>query len=572
MKKLIVFLIAIVMLSAVSIISAAAYYTVSGVYEEPAVKDEEIIAEEAGETSTVWVVPYLPVKPTLDGTINNNEYGRFKDYQDYLYYIADINDCTEEEFEEFVDNASAGFFDVYWGWDGEYLYMAFSIECINGYYCNPKEAYGNDVYLFASNCIQFGIAASDGYDKANAELGFGVNSSDGTPITYTWNGSYTSQPDDFAGRYDEVSNTLIYEFRVHLQKSLGLVDTTIKNDDTANICFVIQTNDKGRNEYKKSVSFCHGITGQYSNKKCEYFANVIFSGLPDGTVVVPVEVEQASDEEKEYDICESVNMGSQDVLNTFSLDGFKAEIVTEGDTSFTRLTATADNGYIYSDTYPRNLLQVTHYVVIKYRTSSTKASDLGYIYKSPLLTDYDFDLAPYETVNANGCWNYMYLDMTSEANWFQFIMNAGIIPFYDVEGASGEVMDIAWMKYFNEDPYGLYEDETPADDTTGSDVTDGDDVTTAEVPGGVTTEADDATTANTPVTTAEVLTTDASTDNQNVTTDANNPGVTTDTDAASDASTTEGSSSSGCGGIAGAGILALISVICGACVIRRRKD
>ena len=55
-------------------------------------KIDEILAEEAGEKTTGWEVPFLKVSPTLDGTISKAEYQPFEMYEDYLSYQPDYTE------------------------------------------------------------------------------------------------------------------------------------------------------------------------------------------------------------------------------------------------------------------------------------------------------------------------------------------------------------------------------------------------------------------------------------------------------------------------------------------------
>ena len=201
--------------------------------------------------------------------------------------------------------------------------------------------------------------------------------------------------------------------------------------------------------------------------------------------------------------------------------------MTEGDESFIRITATDDNAYIYGNKYPVSVSSDTKFCIIKYRTSSEKAADLGVIYKSTSLKQYDLSEAAYETVVADGNWHYLYIDMSGETNWQDWIVSMGIVPFLNVEGAAGESVDIAWIKFYNDDPWDIEEYEN--DRNAISKPTE--EPTTEEV-------------------TTEEVTTEQATEEQ-----------TTETP----------KQEKGCGGIVGAGALVAIIAL-GACVITKKKD
>ena len=131
--------------------------------------------------------------------------------------------------------------------------------------------------------------------------------------------------------------------------------------------------------------------------------------------------------------------------------------MTEGDETFMRITATGDDAYIYSSQYPRSVSSSTRYCVIKYRTSSAKAGDLGLIYKSTSLKEYDLSETAYDRIVGDGKWHYLYLDMGGETHWQDWIVSLGVVPFVGAEGVENECVDIAWIKFYHEDPWDIYE-------------------------------------------------------------------------------------------------------------------
>ena len=140
MKKMLsVLVLAAMLLSALALSVSAAKYEyktdrATDYYELDADKVDEIYDYEAGIATTKWTVPYLRVTPELDGKISVGEYQPFENYEDYLFYAMRINGGknSAEEFEAFLDATKEGFFNAYWGWDGQYLYMAFDMDCVDG--------------------------------------------------------------------------------------------------------------------------------------------------------------------------------------------------------------------------------------------------------------------------------------------------------------------------------------------------------------------------------------------------------------------------------------------------------
>ncbi len=148
LEKICLFLLAlsIVMGLCTAVVFADEDYRQEGefwMYDAP--KTDEILIRGAGLDSTTWTVPYLTEKPTIDGAIGETEHKRFENFEDYLTLMAPTSGTTLEEFDTFRMNAdhfggAGGFVVPYWGWDGEYLYMAFVVQNLSGFYCNPPHS------------------------------------------------------------------------------------------------------------------------------------------------------------------------------------------------------------------------------------------------------------------------------------------------------------------------------------------------------------------------------------------------------------------------------------------------
>ena len=477
MKKVFsVLVMAAMLLSALAIATSAAeydYINQADYYEHEAEKIDEIYNSEAGIATTTWTVPYLPTTPTMDGKINVGEYERFENFEDYLTYSMRTNNGANpvEEFYEFLDAAKPGFFDAYWGWDGQYLYMAFDMDCFDGYFCDPS-VHGAS-YLYACTAVQFGLGQADAEYRQFSETGYGINPEGNVGVTTKWLGNYS--PDstkDIAGEYNATTRRLTIEFRVNLQLALDM-DETVKNGDQARMCWLLSVGGDGDNLRCKQVSFCHGIGGSQSNKAAQYFATITFDGLPDG-VEIPIEDRvEISEIDKEYDLRDFVVLSQDDAIGTFSGNNATVEKVTEGDESFMRITATGDEAYVYGNKYPVSVSNETKFVVIKYRTTSTKANEMGIIYKSTSLKEYDLEFTAYDTIKADGQWHYLYIEMSGEEHWQDWIVSMGIVPFVNVDGIAGESIDIAWIKFYYEDPWDIpeYEEDRNATAPTTEETT-----------------------------------------------------------------------------------------------------
>ena len=457
-----------------------------GHYTEEGKMIDEIMAGNAGEGtaegSVAWEVPFLHISPKLDGTIDKNEYLPFELYQDYLSWLVNSgpDGSTEEDFHTFYEGTQGDAIKPYWGWDGTYMYLAFEVNLVNGFSCTP-EAMGGDMYLWAYNCLQVGVAPADATGTNDyIELGYGVHSETNEPMTFNWFGTYLPKPgEDFVGYYDQENQVLRYEIRIHLQTVLGLTDRTVENGDTMNYAWVLSTNGEATtpNEYWH-LMFARGISGPGS-KDVSKFALVTFVGKPDGLDIKPVEIPGMSEEDKEYMLMEVVDMADEAVVKTFEGENAAVEYVTEDGVSFMRITSLTSEGYAYafSSKYPRNIVGSRgDYVVIRYRTSSDKGGDLGLSYRTGETPEYDLDMCYYDGVGTDGEWHTVIFYMTGEPGWngANFILNLCLVPFYDAEDFAQETFDVAWIKFYQNDPTDLYEgdfyvagseEETTAEET-----------------------------------------------------------------------------------------------------------
>ena len=262
-------------------------------------------------------------------------------------------------------------------------------------------------------------------------------------------------------------------------------------------------------------------------KMCEYFARITFTGKPDDVQIKPGVLPSISEEDLEYELREVIDFSNTTIFDSMVGEGAKVEQITEGADTFLRITAQEDGAYAYSTAYPRNLLSDARYLVIKYRTNSTKADECGIIWQTRQEKDFRVEECYFDFMTSDGNWNYLLADMNGDAKWQDYIQTLGIVPFYDEEGIAGETIDIAWIKCYNQDPYDLYEQYM---------------ATTEEA-----TKAPDEET-----TVADEVTTNAPEQGGEVTTGAEQ-------------------AEAGCKGVVGASVLAVVAII-GTAVVLKKKD
>ena len=470
MKKLFATIVCVIALVALCVVCASAATQENGYWVENAKNIDEILAGQAGEGQVGWEVPFLRIAPTIDGVINKNEYQPFELYEDYLSWMAPVgteaDGTTEEEFLEFYDSTQIDFFDAWWGWDGTYMYIAFEINCLNGYKCDPAQ----DVLLYAYNCLQIGIAdvSASGKDSTYKELGCGVHSETGDQITFNWAGNYCPMAGtDFVGSYDAENQVLVYELRIHLQSVLEL-DRLVENDDEINFAWLLAVNGQAQTVNETwQLAFCHGIGGQYSDKRPQYFARITFAGKPDGLELKPEDIPGMSEEDIEYGLFEMLDFSDENVVKTFDGEFAGVEYITEGEESFMRITSFGgeDNlPHVFSSKYPKNVLgTAVPYIVVKYRTSYTDAEELGIIFRTVNDPEYNLEEPDYEVIGGDGEWHTVIFYMDANASWSHFIMNIGLVPFVYSRNSAQQSIDIAWMKFYTNDPYDLYVDSEYGD-------------------------------------------------------------------------------------------------------------
>ena len=546
MKKLFtfaLFLTALLILCTVT--ASAAMVNKDGHYTEEGKMIDEIMAGQAGEGEVAWEVPFLHIAPKLDGTIDKNEYMPFELYEDYLSWLVNSgpDGSTEEDFHTFYEGTQGDAIKPYWGWDGTYMYLAFEVNLINGFSCTP-EAMGGDMYLWAYNCLQVGIAPADATGtNGYIELGYGVHSETNEPMTFNWFGTYLPKPgEDFVGYYDQENQRLRYEIRIHLQTVLGLSDRTVENGDTMNYAWVLSTNGEATtpNEYWH-LMFARGVSGPGS-KDVSKFALVTFTGKPDGLDIKPVEIPGMSAEDKEYMLMEMIDMSDESVVKTFEGENAAVDYVTEDGVSFMRITSLTPDGYsyAYSTKYPRNIVGTRgDYVVIRYRTSSAKGGDLGITFRTVQAPEYDLGMCYYDSVGTDGEWHTVIYYMTGEPGWdgATFILNMALVPFYDAEDFAQETFDVAWVKFYQNDPTDLFEADFYVPDDEPEETT--------EAPTDAATEAP----------------TDAATE---APTDAPDAGTEAPTDAPVE--------KKGCGSVVGFGVVAVLTAVAAAVALQKKDE
>jgi hypothetical protein len=207
-----------------------------------------------------------------------------------------------------------------------------------------------------------------------------------------------------------------------------------------------------------------------------------------------------------------------------------------------RITSLTPDGYAYaySSKYPRNIVgSQGDYVVIRYRTSSEKGEDLGMTFRSMYAPEYDFDMCYYDSVGTDGEWHTTIFYMSGEAGWQHFILNLCLIPFYGAEDFAQETFDVAWIKFYQNDPTDLFEADFFDPDSVVEDTT----AEETEAPTEAPTDAPD-------VTEAPTDTPDA------------------DTEAPTDAPVEK----KGCGSVVGFGVTAVLVAVAAAVAMKKKDE
>ncbi|MBQ3870788.1 MAG: hypothetical protein II777_09590 [Clostridia bacterium] len=461
MKKLFITLACIVTLAAALALSAFAIRTDNGVLVYDADRIEEILSCEAGERDIRWDVPFLANEPKIDGVIDEDEYLPFENYMPYMSKAA-FGKTNENSFQKFIDSTEDNILDAYWGWDGTYLYIAFTVHLVNGYHCDPEADYGSSILLYNANCLQLGFADPEatGKDKSYNEIGFGVNSEDGHLLVESWAGQYLPEAGkDFMGEYDRRNETVTYEIRLRAQSLLGLTDRAPQNGDQLNYAFVLALNgDSYVTGEVWQLLFCHGIGAQYSMKLNEYFARITFTGKPDNVEGEVINYTGLDENEQRYGLLTFADMSLEAVTDTIKTENARAERTEENGEAFLRFYPGEDEGIPYFYFIPgRMLADNVSTVAVKYRTSSPHVEDLGIVYRN-MFTEYiDPDYCYTETVGNDGDWHVVLFDMEGEDGWTHFIVDLGIVAF-PAGSPADEYVDIAWIKGYTDDPRAMYSD------------------------------------------------------------------------------------------------------------------
>lgn len=460
MKKLFITLACIVTLAAALALSAFAIRTDNGVLVYDADRIEEILNCEAGERDIRWDVPFLANEPKIDGVIGEDEYLPFENYMPYMSKAA-FGKTSENSFQKFIDATEDNILDAYWGWDGTYLYIAFTVHLVNGYHCDPEADYGSSILLYNANCLQLGFADPEatGKDKSYNEIGFGVNSEDGHLLVESWAGQYLPEAGtDFMGKYDRRNETVTYEIRLRAQSLLGLTDRAPQNGDQLNYAFVLALNgDSYTTGEVWQLLFCHGIGGQYSMKLNEYFARITFTGKPDNVEGEVINYTGLDENEQRYGLLTFADMSLEAVTDAIKTENARALRTEENGEAFLRFYPGEGEGVPYFYFIPgRMLADNVSTVAVKYRTTSTHVKDLGIVYRN-MFTEYiEPDYCYTETVGNDGEWHVVLFDMEGGDGWTHFIVDLGIVA---LDGApADEYVDIAWIKGYTDDPQDMYSD------------------------------------------------------------------------------------------------------------------
>jgi hypothetical protein len=239
-----------------------------------------------------------------------------------------------------------------------------------------------------------------------------------------------------------------------------------------------------------------------------------------------------------------MDFSDESVVKTFDGDFAAAEYITEGEESFMRVTSfgTDDNvPHVFSSKYPKNILGgQTNYVVVKYRTSFADAEELGIIFRTVNDPEYKLDDVYYELIGGDGEWHTVVFYMMDSPTWNHFIMNIGFVPFVYSNNSAQQAIDIAWMKFYTEDPTDLYVDNEYDDGEN-------DEEETTAAPADTTPAETEAPAADTAATT-------------------NAPAVSDKTDE------TEAPAKSGCGSVIGMSAVAVLAAASAFVALKKKED
>ncbi len=219
--------------------------------------------------------------PTIDGEVSALEYGNA------LWVVDETNKFWA--YSDFVEGEYYATAEVYMTYDDDKLYVGVVVD--SPYHHCPLTA-GGASGMWAYECIQVNvgsIAPDDelmaknfdwnlnpylGSQKIFTQLGFGVSSTDGTPISCAWIGN-TLMKYDYVGKRDKENEKTVYEFAIDWDQ-IGGGDYVCSGETGSAFSFAVSvnsTNEKsgwrnifmrngggiiGRNDFSKSAKIILG--------------------------------------------------------------------------------------------------------------------------------------------------------------------------------------------------------------------------------------------------------------------------------------------------------------------------
>ena len=83
---------------------------------------------------------------------------------------------------------------------------------------------------------------------------------------------------------------------------------------------------------------------------------------------------------------------------------------------------------------------------------------MGILYRNAYYPEYDLENVYTESIGGDDEWKVVIFYMFGEEKWQNWIVNIGLAPFMGDEAAAGKTIDIAFMKFYLQDPYDLYKE------------------------------------------------------------------------------------------------------------------
>ncbi len=412
-------------------------------------------------------VNYIPSAPVMDGKISEGEYYKvnFGDVDDYFSYMIGANlfevTTTFEDMKKFLEEEV----EVYTAWHGNYFYLAVRSHAGKAEYnCSLT---GDEVYMFRAWCLQMAITDMEAVGTDRAEIGVGYDPNGGM-LSYTkWgdrkNIDLTAEQ-DFGTNWDKDAEKVTYELRVNLGTVLG---EKPENDATFRMgfCLCMGDGDKTTDDMQKQIEYGFGIACE---KIVKNLPILTLAGKPagvedgDDVTTAPEDDVPAEEEQEGFSAADRFDKAGAAAIFDKTNGSVEAKDMDENGEKFVRLTVTGKDPIIGSSdlTQGLNMDDKGLYVAVKYRTSSQKSNLLAINYTNSLrptldrVNDYD----PGYGMGNDGQWHTIVFDMSSEANWSQFITEFYLAPFNDTtEDVTGEYVDIQWIKYYSAAP--IFEDE-----------------------------------------------------------------------------------------------------------------